>query len=423
MGQRRVDVPVLVVVQDEVAVRERAPLRVLAGQADGRAGDDEAPEGEALGLRPVDPAGLAEGFPAPLELLHELRMDGEALGHREELLVQLAEDRGIRGRLDRDVGAAAEPLLLLLLRRGPGLDRGLQLLVGLAHGRLHGFVELGRLLLGDDALLDESRGVLLAQARMGLDRLVHERLRVTGLVALVVAEAPVADEVDDEVLAEALAVGHRQPDGEDRGLGVVGVHVDDRDVEALREVARVAGRACFLRIGGEPDLVVGDEVEGAAGRVAGQVLQVERLGDHALARESGVAVDQDGERALRVVVDLGNLVVGLDRAGLALDDRVDVLEVARIRREPHRHLARLGVADALGAEVVFHVAGAAFGIRPDRLELPFALELANDHVVGPADGVREDVQPAAVRHADDDLVGAVIRGELDRLVEHRDHRV
>ena len=110
-------------------------------------------------------------------------------------------------------------------------------------------------------------------------------------------------------------------------------------------------------------------------------------------------------------------------AGLALDDRVDVLEVARIRREPHRHLARLGVADALGAEVVLHVSGAAFGIRPDRLELPFALELANDHVVGPADGVREDVQPSAVRHADDDVVGAVLRGELDRLVQHRDHRV
>ena len=161
----------------------------------------------------------------------------------------------------------------------------------------------------------------------------------------------------------------------------------------------------------------------AAGRVAGQVLQVERLGDHALAREGGVAVDEDGERAPRIVVDLGNLVVGLDRAGLALDDRVDVLEVARIRREPHRDLARLGVADALGAEVVLHVAGAALGIRPDRLEQPFALELAHDHVVGPADGVREDVQPAAVGHADDDVAGAVLRGELDRLVEHRDHRV
>ena len=134
-------------------------------------------------------------------------------------------------------------------------------------------------------------------------------------------------------------------------------------------------------------------------------------------------MNEDGEGAPRVMVDLGNLVVGLDRAGLALDDRVDVLEVARIRREPHRDFARLGMANALGPEVVLHVSGAAFGIRPDRLEQPFALELADDHVVGPADGVREDVQTAAVRHADDDVVGAVLRSELDRLVQHRDHCV
>ena len=45
---------------------------------------------------------------------------------------------------------------------------------------------------------------------MLLDPLVHERLRVGRLVALVVAEAPVADEVDDDVVAEPLAERHRQ---------------------------------------------------------------------------------------------------------------------------------------------------------------------------------------------------------------------
>jgi len=37
--------------------------------------------------------------------------------------------------------------------------------------------------------------------------------------------------------------------------------------------------------------------------------------------------------------------------------------------------------------------------------------------------MREDVEPAAMGHSEDDLVGAVGRGELDRLVEHRDHHV
>jgi hypothetical protein len=37
--------------------------------------------------------------------------------------------------------------------------------------------------------------------------------------------------------------------------------------------------------------------------------------------------------------------------------------------------------------------------------------------------VGEDVEPAAVGHADDDFVGARLGADLDRLVEHRDHHV
>jgi hypothetical protein len=40
----------------------------------------------------------------------------------------------------------------------------------------------------------------------------HQRLRVRGLVLLVVAEAAVADEIDDDVVAELLPVGEREPD-------------------------------------------------------------------------------------------------------------------------------------------------------------------------------------------------------------------
>ena len=63
---------------------------------------------------------------------------------------------------------------------------------------------------------------------MLLDSLDHQRLRVRGLIALVVTVAPVADEVDDDVVAEATAEGKREPDRRDRGFGIVRVHVDDR---------------------------------------------------------------------------------------------------------------------------------------------------------------------------------------------------
>ncbi len=103
---------------------------------------------------------------------------------------------------------------------------------------------------------------------MLLDPLVHQGLGVARLVALVVAEAPVPDEVDDDVVMESLTESHRQPSRGDRGLGVVSVHVDDRPVEALGQVGGVARRATFTGIGGEADLVVGDDVQGAPGRVA-----------------------------------------------------------------------------------------------------------------------------------------------------------
>lgn len=47
------------------------------------------------------------------------------------------------------------------------------------------------------------------------------------------------------------------------------------------------------RIGGESDLVVGNDVDGAVGSVCGQVWQVHGLEHHALAGERSVSVEED----------------------------------------------------------------------------------------------------------------------------------
>ena len=104
-----------------------------------------------------------------------------------------------------------------------------------------------RLVLRDHALLGQLRSELLADGRLAVDPRGHERLRVRRLVAFVVPVTAVADEVDHDVVAEAAAERHRQPDRGDRRLGIVGVDVDDRDVEALGEVARVARRAALAQ--------------------------------------------------------------------------------------------------------------------------------------------------------------------------------
>ena len=101
------------------------------------------------------------------------------------------------------------------------------------------------------------------------DALVHERLRDHRLVGLVVAEAAEADEVDEHVLVEALAVVERDLDREQRDLGIVAVHVQDRRLDHLRDVGAERRAARVARIGRrEADLVVDDDVDGAARVVA-----------------------------------------------------------------------------------------------------------------------------------------------------------
>ena len=81
------------VVEDEVAVREGAALGVLPGEPDRDPLAQERAVRERLGLAPVDPA-LVERLDAPLELPRELRVDGEAVRHPQQLGVELAQARG-----------------------------------------------------------------------------------------------------------------------------------------------------------------------------------------------------------------------------------------------------------------------------------------------------------------------------------------
>jgi hypothetical protein len=97
--------------------------------------------------------------------------------------------------------------------------------------------------------------------------------------------APVAHEIDHHVLFELLAVRNRDPHGENAGLGVVRVHVQHGNLEAFRQIARVVRAARVDRVGGEPDLIVGHDVERSTHAITAQQREVERLSDHALARE------------------------------------------------------------------------------------------------------------------------------------------
>src|SRR3954451_12150666 len=416
------------VVQDHVALRERPALGVLTGEPDRDALGEQRGEREHLGVGPVDPALLAERYAPAIELLDELRVDGEAVRHGEHLVVELAQRVGRDGRRDLRRRRAVELVLAGRVLDRAGVLGGLDL-------RLEALVQLGEvvpdllalvldLLLRHDAGVDELLGPQLGDALLVLDLRVHLGLRVRGLVALVVAEAAIADEVDDDVVAELLAEREREAHRRDARGDVVGVDVDDRRVVALGEVGRPPGRARVLGVGREADLVVLDEVQRAADLVAVDRLQVQRLGDDALAGERGVAVQHDRHGGVRVAAGVRAGAAGLGGAARAEDDRVDVLEVRRVRLEVDEdRVAVRQLVGALRAVVVLDVAGAALRQRRHGLERRGALELGEDRLVRAAEVVGEDVEAAAVRHAADHLARAVRGGELDHLVEHRHGRL
>ena len=149
-----------------MALGERPALGVLAGEADRHALGEQRGERERLGVGPVDAAVLAERGAPALELLDELRVDGEALGGGQELVVERAQLVGRDGGRDLGRRRAVELVLAGRVLDGAGVLGGLDL-------RLERLVQLGEavpdllalaldLLLRDDAGLDELLGPDLA---------------------------------------------------------------------------------------------------------------------------------------------------------------------------------------------------------------------------------------------------------------------
>ena len=220
------------VVEHQVALAEGPALGVLAGETHRDPAGDQTRQRELLGLRPVDLA-FGERRPPPVHLPRQLRVDGKAVRYGEQLPVQGFER--VRGHHGLDVGL------------GRGVHRRAADLWSVGRARFHvlvrarqpslrGITPRPRVVGAQQSLLDQLGGENLAHGRMLMDGLVHLRLGVSGLVRFVVAESPIADQVDDDVAAELLSEGGRQPNRADARRDVVGVDMDDRQIEAFSDI-------------------------------------------------------------------------------------------------------------------------------------------------------------------------------------------
>ena len=402
--------------EDGVAMVEGAALGVLAGEANGGTGFEERGVGEELGHAVVD--GLVAGahLYALLEELGDFGMDVEAFGRGGEGGGEGGDLGGVEAGAGVVVGAQRAAV-----EGGPVIadveDFGLA--VGGGGGLLF-FEELalreGDLFGGVDT---DFFGVELEEGWVVLDAGVAEGLGDGGVVDLGVAVAAVADEVDDDVGVEGLAVLCGEGSDANDGVGVFGVDVEDGDGEALGEVGGEAGGVGLAGEGGEAEQVVDDDLDGPADVVAVQGGEVEALGPDALAGEGGVAVDDHGhDLAAGFEEVFPGAVLGeafLVGAGAAHDDGVGGFEVAGVGGEVKVDgLAGGGEEVAGGADVVFDVASAEGAAGVD------VFELGEDIAGGAADGVDHDVEAAAVAHGEDGAVDAELGGGGEELVEERD---
>jgi len=253
-------------------------------------------------------------------------------------------------------------------------------------------------LCGDFAAGDETFAEERADGWFGGDELADARLGEGRLVGFVVAVAAVAVHVDDDIAAEALAEFEGEFGDEVDFQGVVTVDVEDRGFDHFGDVSGVGGATGVGGSGGEADLVIDDDVDGAAGAVAWELGEIEGFRDHALACEGGVAVEEDGDDGFAVeAVALG----ALTGAGGTFDDWVDGFEVAWVRGEGDEDRAVFEFAFDLVAEVVFDVAVAC-----DEVWDVVFVELVEDDLERFLEEVGEDGEAAAVGHAHHDFLDA-----------------
>mmetsp|Transcript_83038 Transcript_83038/g.243474 ORF Transcript_83038/g.243474 Transcript_83038/m.243474 type:complete len:264 (+) Transcript_83038:1193-1984(+) len=251
-----------------VPMGERTPLHILSGDSHVLAFKEQRAKSQSLRCAPVQALTSFDALPFCLHDPLQAVVERESLGHVTEPHSYLLEQVHVH---------TSRQLLCKLVRRpltfplgGHPLSVLCRGLVSLGSGVI--LLELIPDLFPDliqrrclrQAFADEAVSEDVNASPVLTDRLVQQRLGEVWVVALVVSKAPVADDVKDHILAPLLPPLSSYLERANHCNRVIPVDVEDWHSECFAQIGAVLRGAGIAWVCREADLVVHDNVNGAA---------------------------------------------------------------------------------------------------------------------------------------------------------------
>ena len=224
-----------------MTLAEGAAAAVLAGQADRVTLENKRSEGQMLGRRPVDPLALADARCTGVDNTAELRVQRHMFGDGGHLLADCTK------RVDIDSGFATAFHPMCGAHAGPASLEPVGLVRAIACASLEFRVEIGnpvidnllRLFLRHDSLGNQLVGINAAGCRVLADCLVHQRLGEHRLVAFIMTEPAIAEDIKHNIGAKGLAELDGDPRRMHDGFRIIAIHMEDRCHHHLRHIRRI----------------------------------------------------------------------------------------------------------------------------------------------------------------------------------------
>ena len=248
--------------------------------------------------------------------------------------------------------------------------------------------------------------------RVSLDFGIDDGLCDRRVIDLRVAVATVADQINEHVRAELIAVVQCHPSDANDRVRIFRIHMEDRNRQALSEIAGKAPAGILAGIRSESEQVVDNDVDAAAYAETLQAAQVEGLCTNALPGKGGVAVHEDRQRLAPAFLATPSLL------GAHSPQRhgIDRLKMAGVADQANLHAVAVELAIAARAVMIFHVSAAEDGTRIDVFK-------ASVNVGGrAAHGVANHGQASTMAHRHYAFFGAMCGGSGEDLLHQRYQR-